>query len=267
MCCLVHTQLPTTHTYTRHSSLCCPLSGSPCRLPPGSTGQCSAGVYILHPGHLCVCGSALHPKQRAEVHHLWHLSAPCLWVSLFLCLLFNLLNHSPSSSMSTSASFQACASWLQPPSTQTASTETRATAGTRTATSWRGSPSLLHSSPPSLTSCYARRLETRASSNQPRPDLRFQLKSALAHRYCVVYICLFRASDLSCLCRFSCRYSRPVDPLKYTLMFDWACCHGFTLCGKFQMFLERKASSINHKCIWVYFKHRLWAAFSRASKD
>lgn len=65
---------------------------------------------------------------------------------------------------------QACASWLQPPSTQTASTWMRSRAGMATATSWRGSPSRWPSSPPSLTLCYARRRDekdTSLSSNQP----------------------------------------------------------------------------------------------------
>lgn len=58
------------------------LSGAPCRLPPGSAGQRCAGMHLLHPGHLRVCGSALHPQQRKEVHHLRHLSGPGLWVFL-----------------------------------------------------------------------------------------------------------------------------------------------------------------------------------------
>lgn len=64
----------------------------------------------------------------------------------------------------------ACASWSQPPSTQTASTWTRVTAGTATATSWRGSPSPSPSSPASLTSSYVRRpreTDTRVCSGQP----------------------------------------------------------------------------------------------------
>lgn len=69
-------------------SLRCSLSGSPCRLSPGSAGQLSASLYILHPGYLCVCGSALHPEQRTEVHHLWHLSVRCVWVSFFLSYLW-----------------------------------------------------------------------------------------------------------------------------------------------------------------------------------
>lgn len=68
----VRTVAPLTHL----------LSGAPCRLPPGSAGQRCAGLYLLHPGHLRVCGSALHPQQRKEVHHLRSLSGPRLWVSL-----------------------------------------------------------------------------------------------------------------------------------------------------------------------------------------
>lgn len=213
------------------SSLCCPLSGSPCRLPPGSAGQLSASLYILHPGHLCVCGSALHPQQRKEVHHLWRLSAPRLWVffilipsvlfDLFLAMHFPLFILCPHWRPCLP---QPCASWSQPPSTQTASTSTRNSVGTVTATSWRGSPSPSHSSPPSLTLCYARRLrekDTSSSSNQPKTlwlDLLSQLKSGFSHRWVAVYICLFWMSDLSCWCRFSYRYSRPVDPLKYMLL-------------------------------------------------
>lgn len=66
----VRTVAPLTHL----------LSGAPCRLPPGSAGQCCAGLYILHPGYLRVCGSALHPQQRKEVHRLRRLSGPRLWV-------------------------------------------------------------------------------------------------------------------------------------------------------------------------------------------
>ena len=69
-----HMPLPAHHTSV--SSLCCPLSGSPCRLPPGGAGQLRARVHLLHPGHLRVLGPALHPHQRTEVHHLRHLSAP-----------------------------------------------------------------------------------------------------------------------------------------------------------------------------------------------
>lgn len=152
-----------------------PLSGAPCRLPPGSAGQRCAGLYILHPGHLRVCGSALHPQQRKEVHHLRRLSGPRLWVFFRsgVC-------PAPSISALTDVLFpppappppppQACASWLQPPSTQTASTWMRRRAGMATATSWRGSPSRWPSSPPSLTLCYARRRDekdTSLSSNQP----------------------------------------------------------------------------------------------------
>lgn len=156
-------------------SLCCPLSGSPCRLPPGSAGQLSPSLHLLHPGHLCVCGSALHPQQREEVHHLWHLSTPRLWVlcvpSVFLSVhvpfpVFIL--HPDCCEPSTP---QACASWLQPPSTQTASTWTRKTVGTDTRTSWRGFPLHSRSSPPSLTLCYARRRrekDTSCRSTQPK---------------------------------------------------------------------------------------------------
>lgn len=81
------------------------LSGAPCRLPPGGAGQRCAGMYLLHPGHLRVCGSALHPQQRKEVHHLRHLSGPGLWVFL------------PSAVLSCSLHF--CPRWrpLPPPST------------------------------------------------------------------------------------------------------------------------------------------------------
>ena len=86
-----HMPLPTHHT--RVSSLCCPLSGSPCRLPPGGAGQLRARVHLLHPGHLRVCGSALYPHQRTEVHHLRHLSAPRMWVfSFFFFFLDNFLS-------------------------------------------------------------------------------------------------------------------------------------------------------------------------------
>lgn len=66
----VGTAAPLTHLF----------SGAPCRLPPGSAGQCRAGLYFLHPGHLRVCGSALHAQQRKEVHRLRRLSGPRLWV-------------------------------------------------------------------------------------------------------------------------------------------------------------------------------------------
>lgn len=69
-----------THPHRARFIVLLSLSGSPCRLPPGSAGQLSARLYILHPGHLCVCGSALHPRKRKAVHHLWHLSVHCLWV-------------------------------------------------------------------------------------------------------------------------------------------------------------------------------------------
>lgn len=62
------------------TSLSLSFSGSPCRIRPGGAGQLSASLYILHPGHLCVCGTALHPQQREEVHHLWRLPVPGLWV-------------------------------------------------------------------------------------------------------------------------------------------------------------------------------------------
>lgn len=61
------------------------------------------------------------------------------------------------------------------------------TAGTATPTSWRGSPSRSRSSPPSPTSCYARRRREKDASSvapptpsiPPLPDLPRQLKSAL----------------------------------------------------------------------------------------
>lgn len=167
-------------------SLRCSLSGSPCRLSPGSAGQLSASLYILHPGYLCVCGSALHPEQRTEVHHLWHLSVRCVWVSFFLSYLWFVTLTIPPlfffyiylnsfsfllSLMSMFSSIQACASWSQPPSTQTASTSMRTSASMVTALSWRGSLLPSHSSPPSFTLCYARRLhekDIKASSNQPK---------------------------------------------------------------------------------------------------
>lgn len=67
-------------------------------------------------------------------------------------------------------SCQACASWSQPPSTQTASTSTRPTALMVTVISWLGSPLASRSSPPSLTLCYAKRRrekDTRSSSQRP----------------------------------------------------------------------------------------------------
>lgn len=157
---------------------CVALSGSPYRVPPGSAGQLSARLYILHPGNLCVCSSALHPGERTEVHHLRLFSVTCKWVvSSIFCLTsfpdgvffftnFHLLL------MSISASLQVCASWSQPPSTQTASTWTRRPVGTATATSWRGSPSLSRSSPPSFTLCYARRRrEKETGANSSRPEI------------------------------------------------------------------------------------------------
>lgn len=145
------------------------LSGAPCRLPPGSAGQRRAGMHLLHPGHLRVCGSALHPQQRKEVHHLRRLSGPGLWVFLPFSRPFLLPPFLPSLTPSSPLP-QACASWLQPPSTQIASTWKGVRAGTATATSWRGSPSRWPSSPPSLTLCYARRRvekDTSLSSSQP----------------------------------------------------------------------------------------------------
>lgn len=170
-----------THYHVLGVSLCCLfLSGSLCRLPPGSAGHLRASLHILHPGHLCVCGSALHPQQRKEVHHLWHLSIHRLWVYINIYI-FLILRHmfassclilGPHSHPASSPVFQACASWSQPPSTPTASIWMRTTAGTVTATSWRGSPSLSRSSPRSLTLCYARRLHEKDTSsvatNQPK---------------------------------------------------------------------------------------------------
>lgn len=86
----------------------------------------------------------------------------------FLCQRFPLCKTSTDMYFySTCPSLQACASWSQPPSTQTASTlKSKVWVIMATASSWRGSPSLSHSSPPSLTSCYARRLQS--NSGQPQ---------------------------------------------------------------------------------------------------
>ncbi|KAJ8001788.1 hypothetical protein DPEC_G00173070 [Dallia pectoralis] len=50
------------------------------RLPPGSAGRGSAGLYLLHHGLVCVCGAALHPEQGPSVHFLWSLDAHLLCV-------------------------------------------------------------------------------------------------------------------------------------------------------------------------------------------
>lgn len=57
-------------------------------------------------------------------------------------------------------------------------------------------------------------------------------------------------SDLSCLCRFSYRYSRPVDPLKYMLVFNKV---RISHCVECFGYLYSK-SSIDHTCIWEYFQ-------------
>lgn len=66
-------------------------------------------------------------------------------------------------------SLQACASWSQPPSTQTNSTLMKKVwVVTAIASFWRGSPSLSHSSPPSFTLCYVRRLRSSSSQSLSR---------------------------------------------------------------------------------------------------
>lgn len=135
----------------------------------------------------------------------------------------------------------------------------RKTVGTVTATSWLGSPSVSRSSPPSLTLCYVRRLhekDTRASSDQPQTfwlDLLLQLKSGFSHR--CVYICLFWTSDLSCLCIFSYRYIRPVDPLKYTERLTGCAVRGFTDCV-----VKRQTQSSADVFEYVS-KQEFWAGF------
>lgn len=202
-------------------SLCCFfLSGSLCRLPPGSAGHLRASLHILYPGHLCICGSALHSQQRKEVHHLWHLSIHRLWV--YINIYFLILRHvfassclilGPHSHPTSSPIFQACASWSQPPSTPTASIWMRPAARTVTATSWRGSPSLSRSSPRSLTLCYVRRLhEKDTSSIAPTSPKSPSTGSTPPTQICpAVYVCPSWASDLSCRCRFGYTYGRPVD--------------------------------------------------------
>lgn len=138
------------------------LSGSPHRLPPGSAGHLCAGVYILLPLALCVRGSAFHPAQGTEVYCCWSPSVPCMWVfhgdgvfasACLLALCFITADCVCSS--------QACPSWSQLPSTQTASILMRVLGTTATATSWHGSPSVSPSSLALFTLRYARNKDTR----------------------------------------------------------------------------------------------------------
>lgn len=224
------------------------LSAAPCRLPPGSAGQLHPGVYILHPRHLCVCGSALHPGEREEVHNLRHLPVPCLWVYYLLFVLIPLSSSSVLIPLLTSLPPrllfpQASASWSQPQSTQTSSTKTRSLAGTVTASSWRGFPSPSRSSPPSLTLCYVKRPR---EADSRLPSTQFKTFSWIYPPSCICFF-LLRWSDLSCWGKSSCTLETcPSSQIPEGV--GWSCSHS-------------QSSSIHHWRIWVNFSPEFGSEF------